>query len=293
VTGNFFSNPWSELEPSAGDFQLDDLVNGIDFFENAYDYTFLVGIQVLNTTDKETPPDLLDVPFDDPRMLRRFQALLDALLPHLTENVRYLSIGNEIDVYLETYQEWDAYKVFYDGAVAYAHRVAPWIQVGVTATFGGAQTLTNKVRQLNESSDVFILTYYPLGAAFTGDDPAAPLDDFPTMVELAEGRPVILQEVGYVSAEMLNSSEAEQAEFVHHVFEAWQSVGGAIPFLNYFLLHDLSEELCSSLEGYYGLEHPNFHAFLCSLGLRQSDGTPKQGWQAFVDEGRAWRSEQE
>lgn len=293
TTGNVFTSQWSELEPSAGDYQLDDMANGIDFFDNVYDYLFLAGIQVLNTTDRETPPDLLDVPFDDPRMLQRFEALFDALLPHLTDNVRYLSIGNEVDVYLENMQEWDAYKTFYDGAVDYVHQAAPWIQVGVTATFGGAQQLTNEVMRLNEHSDVLILTYYPLGAAFTADNPAAPLTDFPAMVEMAAGRPVVLQEVGYPSAELLNGSEAEQAEFVQHVFEAWDAAGAAIPFLNYFLLHDLSEDLCTTLEGYYGLSHPNFHAYLCSIGLRQADGTPKLGWQAFMDAGQRWSGEQE
>lgn len=289
VNGNFFSNKWSEMEPSAGDFQLDDMTNGIAFFQNTYDYQFLIGIQVLNTTDKETPPDLLDVPFDDPLMLERFKALFDALLPHLTENVRYLSLGNEVDVYLEAQGEWDAYKIFYDGAVAYVHQAAPWIEVGVTATYGGALEHPESIRRLNQASDILILTYYPLGAAFTADDPAAPLADFPRMVELASGLPVILQEVGYPSADLLNSSDAEQVEFVQHVFEAWAGAGDSIPFLNYFLMGDLSEQICTDLEGYYGLSHPNFHAFLCSLGLRYADGTPKAAWQTFVDEGQRWR----
>lgn len=290
VTGNFISYKWSELEPATGEFELEDLTNGLNYLRTFYDYQFLFGIQLLNTTDRETPPDLLDVPFDDPRMLERFKALFDALLPYLDEDVRYLSIGNEVDIYLAAQGEWNAYSTFYAAAVEYVHQTAPWMQVGVTATYGGVQHHTEELRHLNQPSDVYIITYYPLGVAFTADNPAAPLVDFPRMVELAGGLPVILQEVGYPSAELLGGSEAEQAEFVQHVFEAWAASGDAIPFLNYFLMGDLSEQICTDLEGYYGLSHPNFHAYLCSIGLRYADGTPKQAWQTFVDEGQAWRA---
>lgn len=290
VNGDVITYQWRELEPSEGVFQLEDFENHVNFIDTTYGYTVMLGIQVLNTTDKETPADLMDVPFDDGQMLARFQALFDALLPHLNENVRYLSIGNEVDVYLEAQQEWEAYQVFYERAVTYVHQAAPWIQVGVTVTYGGAVDHADKVRRLNEQSDVLILTYYPLGEAFMTDDPTAPLADFPRMVEMAGGMPVILQEVGYPSAELLDGSEAEQSEFVRHVFEAWAAAGEAIPLLNYFLLGDLSEQLCTDLEGYYGLAHPNFHAFLCSLGLRYADGTPKQAWQTFMDAGLRWSS---
>jgi hypothetical protein len=290
VNGNVITYRWSELEPAPGQFALDDLANGLNYLRAVYDYQFMIGIQVLNTTDKETPLDLLDVPLDDPQMLERFTALFDAVLPHLSEDVRYLSIGNEVDVYLSNEQAWESYKVFYDAAVAYVHTAAPWLQVGVTATYGGALAHPDELRRLNEQSDVLILTYYPLGMAFTADDPAAPLHDFPQMVEMAAGTPLVLQEVGYPSAELLGSSEAEQAEFIRNVFTAWAAAGDAIPLLNVFLLGDLSEQMCDEFEIYYGLEHPNFHAFLCTLGLRYANGTPKAAYEAFVEAGQHWRA---
>jgi hypothetical protein len=115
-------------------------------------------------------------------------------------------------------------------------------------------------------------------------EPLARLDDL-----LARGLPVLLQEVGYPSSDVLHSSEAEQVEFVQNVFAAWKSAGDSIPYLNYFLLHDFNEALCGALEGYYGLRNPNFHAYLCTLGLRQANGTPKLAWQTFVDETKRWK----
>ncbi|MBI1259655.1 MAG: hypothetical protein GC204_19480 [Chloroflexi bacterium] len=290
VKGNESTEKWSALESSGGDIQIDDFAEGINGYQSYFHDTAFLGIQVLNTTAKETPSDLMNVPFDDPQMLTRFNAFIDALLAKLAAPPRYLSIGNEVDVYLSAHpQEWAAYKTFYDGAVAHVHQVAPQVQVGVTATYGGLLQHSDEVTALNQHSDVFILTYYPLKADFSVQSPDAPLTDFPKMVELANGLPVVLQEVGYPSAELLGSSEDAQAQFVTSIFTAWESAGDAIPFLDFFLLTDMSENFCSTLESYYGLTHPNFHAYLCSLGLRSADGTPKQAWQTFVDEAEQWR----
>lgn len=281
--GGYVSYLWSDLEPRPGAFDLTSLRNDLDYMARVRGLAIEVNLQILNTTDKETPPDLSATPFDDPTMLSRFQALFDAIRPTLDSHVRYLAIGNEVDVYLETHpDEWPAYRSFYQRAADYVRQQAPWLQVGVTATFGGARgTAAANVADLNQASDVWILTYYPLEGIFQATNPAAPDADFPAMVDLAGGKPIVLQEVGYPTAERLASSEAEQAGFVDHVFRAWQAAGDAIPFLNYFLLHDLTSSMCDDLLGYYGFPHEDFKAFLCSLGLRQADGTAKQGWEAF------------
>lgn len=288
VRGDQIAWTWSDLEPAPGQFKLDDPMGGLRY-SSFRGNTQLVTLQVLNTTAKETPADLLNVPFDSPQMSARFHALIDALLPYFDQNVRYMSIGNEVDVYLNDHpDEWASYTTFYEDAVDYLHRVAPGIRIGVTSTFSGAAggALEN-VTRLNRKSDVLILTYYPTGAFFDVNDPAVPLADFPTMLGWAGTRPLILQEVGYPSASLLQSSEEKQAAFVTNVFRAWNKAGERIPFLSYFALHDFDEALCNKLEGYYGVKDANFHAFLCTLGLRKADGTPKPGWQAFVEAAHA------
>ncbi len=291
VRGDFISWTWRELEPSAQNFNLDEASWTLNYLGKTRSLELLVVLQVLNTTVKETPPDLANVPFDAPQMQQRFHAFVDALLPHLNERVRYLSVGNEVDVYLSAHpEEWGAYKSFYDDAVTYVHSVAPGIQVGVTTTYSGASGASAKqVAELNQSSDIFLLTYYPLDEAFVVKEPAAPLTDFPQMVALAGGKPVILQEVGYPSSATLRSSEPQQAEFVANVFTAWKAAGDKIPFLSFYVLHDLTPKMCDDLAEYYGLpgQAANLKAYLCSLGLRQANGTPKPAWQALVDSAAA------
>jgi hypothetical protein len=287
--GAFADWRWSSLESESGVFNLSEPQEDLDFLGRSQDLTLLIGLQLLNTTEREVPADLADMPFDSPEMQVRFHRLIDVLAPLLDRHVRYLSIGNEVDVYLGAHPgEWDAYGAFLDDASAYVHSIAPWIQIGTTITYGGATGINAaQVETLTSDREILIFTYYPLEAGFRARPPDAPHADFPRMVEMAGGRPVILQEVGYPSSEALGSSERAQAEFVEQAFLAWQSEAEHIPFLNYFLLHDLTAEMCSQLQDYYGLRDAGFESFLCSLGLRQADGTPKEAWQTFLDAARA------
>jgi Tol biopolymer transport system component len=55
----------------------------------------------------------------------------DALAP-LFGDIAYISVGNEVGVYLTTANAWPAYTAFYNDAVAYIHAKAPAMRVGVT-----------------------------------------------------------------------------------------------------------------------------------------------------------------
>lgn len=284
VRGTVANDTWADLEPAPGMYALQNIQGQIGFFGRA-GFEVFAGIQMINTVAKTTPADLQSVAWDDPKMKARFHGLLDALRPSLASGVKYLSIGNEVDVYLAAHpNEWGPFQSFYEDALAYVHQTMPGIQVGVTTTFDGASGISSaNVAQLNTQSDAWILTYYPGGANFQFTNPRAPLADFPRMMSLAGNRPVVLQEVGYASSPLLGSSESDQAAFVGNVFQAWRAAGKRMPFLSYFLLHDFTPEVCSALANYYGDPNdPNFQAYLCTLGLRHTDGTPKAGWQTFV-----------
>ncbi len=180
------------------------------------------------------------------------------------------------------------YQQFYEAALVYVHQTAPWIKVGVTATFSGTLLAHDQVADLNAISDVYIMTYYPLKGDFGVRSPDSPLSDFPQMVKWAGDKPLLLQEVGYPAAGSLGSSEAIQADFVRNVFKAWDTDARHIPFLSYFALGDFSDDLCKTLASYYGLpDQQNFYDYLCTLGLLKVDGTPRQAWQAFVEGGSA------
>ncbi len=283
--GTFMAFSWSELEPSSGRFRLAPL-GVLRTLGAERGLKLLLGIEPVNTASRETPPDLEDAEWDSPLLRARFRALIDALLPSLNRNVAYLSIGNEVDVYLARHPgEWAAYTRFYEDAVAYVHEVAPWLEVGVTSTWSGAvRSQKRKVARLNRSSDVEILTYYPLERDLRVRRAQAPLVDFPRMLGAAAGRPLVLQEVGYPASPLLASSARRQARFVKTVFAAWRRAGGArVPFVNFLLMHDLDRDACGRIARLQGRpDNERLLAYLCTLGLRRANGEAKLAWSEFA-----------
>jgi hypothetical protein len=279
-------NNWSELEPSPGSYQTANLSSPLQALGGQLGWSLMLTAGVINTVKRETPPDLTTVAWDDPVMIARFEALFDQIRPLFNSHLKYISIGNEVDVYFLNHpDEFPAYVTFYNDIVAYIHQQAPGLAVGVTTTFtntmGPAESM---VSELTQNSDVIIFTYYPLQPDFDPEPPDVPLTDFPAMVQFAGGRPVILQEVGYPSAHKLKSSAKLQKQFVQNVFQAWSNAGPAIPFLIYFAMHDFSRKFTKSLVQYYGVNDSTHHfaAYLRSLGLRHVNDRPKPGWKVFV-----------
>jgi hypothetical protein len=108
------------------------------------------------------------------------------------------------------------------------------------------------------------------------------------MLAVANGKPVILQELGYPASTLLGSSDAKQAEFFANAIDQWSKIDGTqMPFVNLFLLHDFTAEECHAFGDYYGIpNNAQFEAYLCTLGLRLADGTPRPAWQAVVTAAR-------
>ncbi|MEP7300043.1 MAG: hypothetical protein ABI699_00825 [Caldimonas sp.] len=294
--GHIVTHTWREFEPASPGLDPDvasEIQLALDA-ARAGSLTLYLGIAVVNTSVKELPLDLAGRAFDDPVVRVRFHALLDRLVGANPGRFRYLSIGNEVDEYLSAHPgEQAAYRAFYRDAAQYARSLDPALQVGVTGTAEGA--LGSHAASLQDlisaGSDVVMLNYYPMQGDATGlasvREPSVVASDFAGMLAFAGARPLLMQEVGYPASTVLNSSEAKQAAFVSQVFAAWKASNGRIPFLNVFLLHDLAPQTCDDLLVYYGLSlSHNYGAFLCSLGLRRADGTPRLAWQTLSDEAR-------
>lgn len=291
--GQISTFTWRDLEPSAGESDASKWaeLSGALAWSQAVGLQQYVGLQVINTTARELPADLASQPFDAPVVQQRFKALLQRVLTLAPRSIRYLSIGNEVDVYLRAHADEQApFLRFLTQAASDARSVDAAVKVGTTGT--GAAILakdTALLKALNDAaSDVVMLTYYPTRGDATGAvtvrDPAEVPADLQALLRFAGSKPLVLQEVGYPAASETGSSEQKQALFVSQLFAAWNAANGQIPFINYFLLHDLTPDLCDQMLGYYGASgSPSLKAAMCSLGLRQADGTPRLAWQTLVD----------
>lgn len=272
--------PWSALEPDSARLNVQKLIDDVRYARSR-GLTVLLGIQTINTVKREVPADLATVPWDDVRMMRRFERLLDALQPVLGE-ITYLTVGNEVAGYLGRAAEWPAYTRFLTQVVAATRRRAPRVKVGATLEYVDAATQTANTRALIAVGDVAIFTLYPFNlGGFTVAPPTIAGTLFDNMLVLAGDKPVVLQELGFPASAMNGSSDALQAAFFTEAIAAWRARSNRMPFVSLFMLHDFSAQQCADLSAYYNLPNqPTFTSFLCTLGLRTADGTPRAAWSA-------------
>ena len=87
-----------------------------------------------------------------------------------------------------------------------------------------------------------------------------------------------------------------QAEYLPQLFKALSDRHKDIRFVSWFIMPDSRREPCESdaltfFEPGTGPDHDflqSFVIFICYFGLRNSDGTPKQAWQAWVQEAKEY-----
>lgn len=279
--------PWSSLNPTGTNYDLTMIDNPLFGLNALAGYGFssiLVNLPAVAITSRTMPADIAALPFNDARVKARYRALIDQVTPHLNASVQYVSLGNEVDTYLSTHPtEWAQYKELIDDARTYIRSLKPNIKVGVTTTFEGAtSTHTANVASLNANMDVVILTYYPINSGtFVPRHPSTVDADMTAMVNIADGKPLVVQEWGYPSSASLSSSRQMQADFIANTFSSWKQHGsGRIPFISFFKRREWNTAHCETLSGQTAGQR--FYEFLCSLGLLNNDGTQKTAYPILI-----------
>jgi hypothetical protein len=288
---------WNDLETDAGEYDAEFIAGNLDvvnLFYPMFDMKVELTIAMTNTVAKETPEDLMDVPFDDPDLINRFKVFMDTVLVHLPDvELAVINIGNESDILFNTDEEqYLAFKVFLDSIIPYTKMrynelYGKEVNMGVTMTLEG---MTSPDRGplcaiLNENTDVISTTYYPLGPAFVMNDPTIVFEDFQHLVDAYDtDQPIYFSECGYASSETCNSNEIKQAQFYSNMFAAWDLHADRIKYMTIFKLTDWSSEFADELGEYYGLDHPAFLEYLRTLGVREYDGTFKLAYDFILCE---------
>ena len=284
---------WDELEPAPGVFNPEPnwLAIANDYYP-AQGFRLSLVIAVLDTTEIRLPQDLQGKPLDHPEVIARFQDLLDDIATQIPGlELTSLAIGNEIDGVLGADPDaWAAYQAFYAAGADHARSLWPGVPVGTKVQFEGLLGPSAGFAQsLNQSSDVIMTTYYPLQDDFSVREPAVIKADFQRLVEAYPEREIQITEIGYPSGEANGSSPQKQAEFIRHMFSAWDDHAEQITLLSYSWLTDLSGSSVKELSRYYGLSNRAFGEFLRTLGLRTypGKGKNKPGYQVFEQEAAA------
>lgn len=285
---------WDDIETARGVYKPDPnwLVIANIFYGAVGDIGVSLMIGPIDTNVSRMPSDLAGKPFDDPEVIQRYQRLLDYVFTQIPDlELLSLSIGNEIDAFLGSDPElWRQYQVFFEATSTYARAQRPGLLVGAKAQLDGLLgPQVSYLKSLNESSDVILVTYYPIAGDFAVKDPQVVGEDFKALVAAYEGRIIHLLEAGYPTSVALNSSELKQADFVREVFKAWDKYAEQIRVVSFTWLTDLPQSSVEELKAYYGFSAYHFAEFLRTLGLRTYEGTgmDKQAFGVLVEEATA------
>lgn len=291
--------PWTSIETSPGNFE--DPGNALATFNNFViqkNIKFNLTIRPIDLTGKTVPEDLVSVRFNNSIMIERFTEMLDFVFSKIDPvNLTNIQIGNEIDGYdtsAEPSSFWSDYGEFLFSINAYLDQNYPDLKMGFTGTFEG---LTEG--QLHDLGvwtalasvvDIVGVTYYPKDQNFNVAPVDVPFTDLATLTNEFADKTIYLQEVGYHTSAVTNSSEQKQAEFVCNMFSAWDTHKEQIPLLLWVRLNDVSQTKAEELAGPYGLSSEPFIEYLRTLGLRTETGDDKLGFEVFVNEAqeRGW-----
>lgn len=281
---------WDDIETAPGVYNPDpnylDIANA---YYPAQNLQVSLVISVLDTTEIRLPDDLEGKALDDPEVINRFIDLLDYVAGQIPDlELTSLAIGNEIDGVLGADREsWQAYEAFFTSAAEHTRTLWPDVPVGSKITLEGLTGhIANASQSLNQSSDVIMVTYYPLRENFTVRDPRVIHENLDRLTSLYPDRKIYITEIGYPTSKVNGSSLRKQAEFIRETFAAWDDHADQIPVLSYSWLTDLSQNSVREYEAYYGLSDPAFSEFLRTLGIRTypGSGEDKPGYQSLKDE---------
>jgi len=209
-----------------------------------------------------------------------------------------LNVGNEIDAYLGSDSaRWSQWKTFFNAAKARIESLwGAGVEVSSIIQFAALSDANKRTLYLDLLSDLdsAVLTYYPLNADFTMRPPSTAAADFNFMVSTIPGKRILLQECGYPSSSVNNSSEVLQADFISAVFDAWGTHSDRISLIDFTWQYDVSEATVDQWVIDFGMTgQPNENAFkqyLWTLGLSNFDSSEKLALQRLKDElqARAW-----
>ncbi|MBK8202575.1 MAG: glycosyl hydrolase 53 family protein [Bdellovibrionales bacterium] len=278
--------PWSSLNTTGTTYDLTMITNSYFGLSAIQGYGFssiLLTVPIIAITSRKLPADISANNFNDSAVKTRYRLLIDQLVPYLNSSVKYVSLGNEVDSYFATHSsEWTAYKDLIEDARSYLISLKPNIKVGVTTTFEGAtSTYAAQIASLNANMDVIIMTYYPISGSFVARDPSTVSTDMQTMITMAAGKPIVMQEWGYPSSVTNGGSTSKQADFITNTFSSWRVHGtDKIPFISFFKRREWTSAYCGALTGQTSGQA--FYEFMCSLGLLNNDSTAKTAYTTFL-----------
>jgi hypothetical protein len=260
-------------------------------------YKVAIADTTVHMDQKHLPTYLDGKRFNDPVLLDCWVRYLEQLLAQYGEEIDFLSIGNEVDIYFGNKpDEWNDYVEFFKRGSEIVHRLRPAIKVGVILK-PEERSLAKYWKDVEPFCDYLAVTYYtpnsmfeesPTAQGLEPDNPRYFAKELDRAIRFAGEKPVLITEIGSATDPAIDSSPELQARFVKLLFQWLPGKEEKLLGVLWLTAQDWPREgIRKALEGHLDaqlLGHEPFMRFLCSLGLRYEDGTKKPGYDVFKTE---------
>jgi hypothetical protein len=286
---------WDELEPSQGVYDTDALEERLREYRRDDLQTFLL-ISVYDSGGPVLPEYLEGLSLDDPELIRRFQNLMDWVIPMLIDYGGYLiSVANEADnSFGDIPGVHEEVLTFLKEARRYIRGIDDRMAVTATIAEGNIGIGKPGVQALIDESDTACFNFYGSKAAveFPYYEPQSESEirgDIERMLEVSGSKQVVIQELGMWSgSNLLPSNEEIQRRFFEVFFEEMEK-RQRIRAAYVFQLVDWSPEASAVFEKILSAEGVSedfidvFTETLETIGLiRYEDGRPRPAWYEFL-----------
>ena len=260
-------------------------------------YKVVIADTTVHMDQKHLPTHLDGKRFNDPAVLDSWGRYLEQLLTHCGDQIDFLSIGNEVDLYFGNKpDEWNDYVEFFERGAETVRRVRPAIKIGVILK-PEERSLAKYWKGVEPFCDYLAVTYYtpnsmfeksPTAEGLEPDNPRYFATELDRAIRFSGGKPVLITEIGSATDPAIDSSPELQARFVELVFQWLPGKEEKLLGMLWLTAQDWPYEgIRKALDGHLDarlLAHDPFVRFLCSLGLRYEDGTKKPGYDVFKRE---------
>ena len=278
---------WSDSEKRASSYDY-SAVDVVFQVAKQYSQPVYLNFRVIDTNNLAVPGYLGQRALDDPVVISGFKNWARAVAARTTTPslVKWVSLGNEVDVYLLDHRaSIAAYSNFVRAVAVQVRQLFPSAGITVNFTYGGLGELRGALLPVSQQCDFYSFSYYPLNADFSFRDPSTAASEFNKMIDAAQGRKVFFQEIGYASGARLNSSEQKQALFMEQAFKVLQERKDGILGASFVWMSDLDDRSVQQLTTYYRLPNQdNFREYLATLGLFDRQGRAKSACAVFERE---------
>ncbi|MBD3398155.1 hypothetical protein GF412_03115 [Candidatus Micrarchaeota archaeon] len=204
----------------------------------------------------------------------------------------YYFIGGEVDIYLNMHREQlPAFKELLSHTYERIKEESPETQVGTVVTYHYAKdyNATDIIQELAPECDLIGYTVHPYEGRYNYSNVSRGTEYLEELPEVVQGKPYAILETGWSSSPLLGSSEEKQDQFLEEFFSHYENSDAE--FMIWFSLHEWSD--CREHSERYTKDLPEiekkeeylerFREFLCSLGLKNPDRSPKKAWATWKE----------